>query len=187
MSLAQKYRKSLDQRCSMRFKTRHPDGDNYDGVVIHLAKSFIVIREVRDFDFDGIVVLPKRMVVRCRDGKYEACYNQILRMNLAIARLRVPRWLARCETIVDVLQNLMEHRIWPGVEILYGHPEKDAFYLGPIENVSRKTVGLKSYDAAGKWENTYSLEVAEIFRIEFDSNYCNHFNKYMQQSREPDE
>ena len=65
----------------MRFKTRHPDGDNYDGVVIHIAPNFIVVREVVDFEFDGVQVLPKKVIRGFRDGKFEECGNAIMRQN----------------------------------------------------------------------------------------------------------
>ncbi|MBK7994094.1 MAG: hypothetical protein IPK14_11925 [Blastocatellia bacterium] len=38
---------------------------------------------------------------------------------------------------------------------------------------------LKCYDASGKWEKVYKINYDEVFRIEFDSKYCNRFNHYM--------
>ena len=78
MSLAQKYSKSLAEQWLMRFKTKHPDGDNYDGVITHIKPAFVVLREEKDFELDGIIILPKRVIKGVRDGRYDRCCNQIL-------------------------------------------------------------------------------------------------------------
>ena len=172
------YRKSLEGRWSMRFKTRHPDGDNYDGVILHIGEQFVVMREERDFEFDGLIVLPKKVVRGVRDGEFERCANEILRHNGELARLKVPSWIGRCATISDILVTAAKRRIWPGIEMLF-NDGSTAFYLGPIESVSGEGFETRCYDAAGKWEKRYSLRWEEIFRVEIGSRYCTHFNKYM--------
>ena len=77
MSLAAKYRKSKEKRCCLRFKTVHPDGDDFDGVVTHIKQRFVVLREERGFVFDGLVLLPKRVIKGWRDGRFERCTNKI--------------------------------------------------------------------------------------------------------------
>jgi hypothetical protein len=52
-------------------------------------------------------------------------------------------------------------------------------FIGPITEVGSEQFSLRCYDAAGRWEKVYELRYDEIFRIEFDSQYCNHFNEYM--------
>jgi len=179
MSLILKYKKSLNEQWRMRFKTKHPDGDNFDGVITHIKPNFIVLREEEAFEFDGIIILSKKFIVGFRDGKYEQCANQILRENGAIKKLRVPRWLDSCETIPQALATMMRRDIWPGVEVIFNEGHDSAFYLGPITRIDDEQFSIKSYDAAGKWEKNYKLDYDEIFRIEFDSKYCNHFNAHM--------
>ena len=179
MSLAQKYSKSLAEQWCMRFKTTHPDGDNYDGVITHIKPRFIVLREERDFEFDGVIILTKRFIQGVRDGRYERCSNQILRQNGAMKKLRSPGWLDSCETIPHVYTSMMKRNMWPGVEIIFNDGAESAFYLGPITRITDDSFFLRCYDAAGKWEKNYELNYDEVFRIEFDSRYCNHFNAYM--------
>ena len=38
---------------------------------------------------------------------------------------------------------------------------------------------VRCYDATGKWERVCRLRWEELFRVDFDSRYCNHFNRYM--------
>ena len=179
MSLAQKYNKSLTEQWLMRFKTKHPNGDNYDGVVTRIKPAFIVLREERDLELDGVIILPKRVIKGVRDGRYERCYNQILRQNGEMRKLRSPRWLNSCETIAQVCASLMKRDIWPGVGTIFDDGAESAFYLGPITRVDEDRFFLRCYDAAGKWEKVYKLDYDEVFKIEFDSRYCNHFNAYM--------
>lgn len=162
----------------MRFKTTHPDGDSYDGVVTHVKHKFVMLREERDFEFDGHVVLPKRFIKGVRDGKVERCSNEILRDNAQLKKLRPARWLDSCATLPQVFAALKSRDIWPGVEIVYGK-KKSAFYLGPITESTDEGFSITCYDAAGRWEGGYELSYREVFRVEFDSRYCKHFNAYM--------
>lgn len=163
----------------MRFKTKHPDGDGYDGVITHIKPDFIVLREKESFEFDGVVIFPKKFIASYRDGKYDRCTNQILRENGAIKKLKTPRWLDSCETIPQVLATMMQRDIWPAVEIIFNEGRDSDFYLGRITRLDDAQFSIKSYDAAGKWEKTFKLDYEEIFKIEFDSKYCQYFNAHM--------
>lgn len=68
-SLAGKYKKSLAENWTLRFKTIHPDDDNYDGVVTHIKPDFIVIREKQDFEFDGAATLNFQSILRIAEVK----------------------------------------------------------------------------------------------------------------------
>lgn len=184
MSLAKKYQKSLTEKWCLRFKTSNPDGDNYDGVVMLNQRTFIVIQEMRGFEFDGVVLLPKKMIKGYRDAKFESCTNEIVRQNGAIKKLRIPAWLSSCETIPQVLIELMDRGIWPGIEQLKNENTLTAYYLGPITGTGDTGFWLTCYDAAGKWEKEYFLKYQNIFKIEINSKYCKHFNKYMKGQNE---
>ncbi|MCA1614200.1 MAG: hypothetical protein LC800_08665 [Acidobacteria bacterium] len=178
MSRARKYEKSLAEKWCMRFKTTHPDGDNYDGIVTHVKRDFIVLREEDDFELDGLIVLPKRFIKGVRDGKYDRCCNEILRENSELKKLRPARWLDSCVTLPQVFAALKRRDIWPAVEIMSG--EKNAgFYIGPISEVADADFSIACYDAVGNWEGIYELSYREVFRVEIESRYCKHFNAYM--------
>ncbi len=181
MTIAQKYQKSMDGCLSLRLKTRHPDGDVYDGIVIEIKRRFIVLQTVSDFEIDGIMVFPKRFIKGYRDGKFEKCWDQVLRDNNQIERLQSPSWLAQCNSIRDVLEELKRRDIWPAVEIVSNDGEDSWFYLGPIVLIDKDIFELLGYSADGEWEpiEVYEIEYDEVFRIEFNSKYCNHFNAFM--------
>ena len=185
MNLAQKYRKSKEERWCLRLKTVHPDGDTYDGVVTDIKRGLIVLREERDFEFDGLVVLPKKVIKGYRDGRFETCCNAILRNNGQIKRVRSPRWLAACDTVPQIIAALKRQDIWPGIELIVGDGNDAAFYLGPIVRVRKDGFSLRGYDADGTWEGVCDIKYDEVFRIEIDSKYCKYFNAYMQSKDGP--
>jgi hypothetical protein len=80
----------------------------------------------------------------------------------------------------------LKHRnIWPGVETLTNNGKGSAFFLGPLVDLGNSHFSLFCYDAAGKWEKVYSIKYSKIFRIVFDSSYCNQFNKYLKAYNKP--
>ena len=183
MSLSKKYKKSKDKKWLLRFKTSHPEGDHYSGVVTDIKRTFIVLRELRELEFDGILVLPKKVLKGCRDSKYEACHNRILRHSGSINKAKSYDWnpLIDINTLYDVVQKIRRNNIWPSVEILFeidGKLETD-FYIGPIIKIERYGFWICPYDGAGKWEEEYFIEFKEIFKIEFDDQYSSTFNNYM--------
>jgi hypothetical protein len=119
MSLIGKYRKSLNEKWCLRFKTWHPDGDNYDGIVTQIKSEFIVLREEKDFDFDGIIILPKKIIKGYRDGKNDQCCNENLRENGAIKKCHAPRWLNACETLKASDNKQDAERAWAKLVALY--------------------------------------------------------------------
>ena len=165
----------------MRFKTIHPDGDAYEAVLMCMKRLFVVLRIVTNFELDGTMIFPKKVICGCRDAKFEECYNDIIRNNQQIDSLSSPQWLHNCESIREVISELMQRDIWPGIEVLFDKDKvrRSAFFIGPIVEIKKNKFFVKCYDAAGKWEKVYPIRYDEVFRIEFDSKYCNHFNEYM--------
>ena len=181
MTIAKKYQKSKDGCLSLRLKTSHPDGDAYDGIVVEIKRRFIVLQTVSDLELDGIMVLPKRFIKGYRDGNFEKSTNQILRHNNQINQLRSPWWLAQCNSIRDVLEELKRRDIWPAIETVSNDGEDSSvFYLGSIVLIDKDIFELLCYSADGEWEEeVFEIEYDEVFRIEFNSKYCNHWNAFM--------
>ena len=44
--------KSLKKKWSLRLRTKHPYGDNYDGIVLHLSKEVVILHE-EESEFPG--------------------------------------------------------------------------------------------------------------------------------------
>ena len=177
--LERKFLKSLNEQCVLRFSTIHPEGDHYDGIVIAIKPDFIVVCVEQDWEFDGIQFFPKRSIRGIRDGKFEACANQIVRGNNALSQVVLPEWLTECHCLADVLQAMQQQEFWPAVETLADNEQDYIFYLGPITKLGKKSFYIHAYGADGQWEREHEIEHSDVFRIEFRSRYCDHFNNYM--------
>ena len=183
MGLQRKLKKSLDEKWCMRFKTRHPEGDKYDGVVLHLTKEFVVLGAECDFEFDGIHVFRRSAIKGYRDNKFDACCNQILSDNGQSKLFQVPSWLSTFETFHQLASMLAERDIWPAVEAVFADGGS-ALYIGPITEIKKNHFFLNCYDSAGKWEKEYRIDFNEVFRFEFGTKYTEHFNNYMRHQEE---
>ncbi len=179
MSKNSMYRKSLKKQWATRFKTIHPDGDCYDGVVVKENENFIVLLSEENFEFDGIVILPKSVIKGYRDSRFEKCLNRILCHNGQIKKVKIPTWLENCVSLEDILRQFNRRNIWPIVEILHDKKKDSSLYIGPILKGNHNEFCLHCFDASGKWEKKYIIQYKEIFKLEFGSKYCRYFNSFM--------
>ncbi len=182
MSLRAKLQKSLDEGWCMRFRTNHPKEDTIDGVVTAIRRDFVVLREERDFVFDGVVIMPHRSIIGFRDGKFERRSNEVLLHAGEMRRARSPIWLERCDSLREVLHELEQRDIWPGLEIVWNDEDDgtlSAFYVGPVLDVDDDSFHLHCYDAEGVWEDPYELAIDELFQLSIDDRYTKRFNAWM--------
>jgi len=179
MSLAQEYRKSLEQRWCLQLKTSLPDDDVYRGIVTHDRPRFIALASLVDFAFDGVEILPKKYIRGYRDSDFERCTNEIIRSNGALEGLTPLSWLDSVQTIRELLAEVHKRDIWPGVELLKRDANRTAFYIGPVLEVRKSDFDLNCYDAAGEWEKEYELPLRDVCRISLGDRYTTEFNRYM--------
>jgi len=173
-----KIAKSLTAKYCIRFATNHPDGDEYDGIVIHKTNTLVFISVVDDFEVDGMLVLPRKRIAKVRDSEYEECENRIIRGNSEIRKVKTPKWLNNIKTMKDYIKYLLKRKIWPIVEMI-DSDNNNSLYIGPLISAGNTSFTINCYDATGEWEQEYTLPYSEIFKVEIDSKYANHFNSYM--------
>lgn len=172
-----KLEKSLKKKWVIRLIPKHPESDEYDGIVLHYSKSLIAIKEYRDFKPDGIIFFPRRVIERIRDDDYEECENKILKMTGDIKAAKKMNWLSKINSLNELFIYCHENKIWPAVETVQNN--ESSLYLGPITKVTSSSIALHGYDATGKWEREYNIVNKDIFRVEIFSHYVDSFNKYM--------
>lgn len=163
----------------MRWKTRHPDGDTYDGVVVSLQRSFIIVQEELSFQFDGFQLLPKRSLKGYRDGLFEQTDNKVLKFHKETRAAGCPDWLKNCKSLSQVFDALRRRGIWPGIETLVADEDDFEFFLGQITESTATEVRVLCYKATGEWEREFTIPYDQIFRVEILSTYCERFNEYM--------
>ena len=161
----------------MHFNTNHPDGDTYEGIVVHMSKTLIIMNDVTDFTIDGIVCLPKKNITGYRDGDFEACANNILRFTNEISHLITYPWFEHVTTLYSLLIQLKKLNIWPAVETVID--DESWLFIGKLTEVTKEHIKMVSYSAGGVWEDEMTIDYAYIFKVMFNSKYVNIFNAYM--------
>ena len=151
--------------------------------MIHNGSSIVLIREFKDLSADGIIGLPKKSLAGIRDGAFELCENEILRRSGEIGSAKPVKWLAEINTVEELLHGLSKRKVWPGIEQV--KRRGPALFVGPIFHLEKDACNIYCYDAAGNWEDIYRIEFKNIFKIEFESKYLNHFNEYMRAVEKP--
>ena len=169
--------KSLKEKRTIRICTTHPDGDNYDGVVLHKTKEIIIFHEIIDFEFNGIQIFPLSFVKSIKDDKHDKCANKIIRHNGQYKKISRVNTFSKSVNITDCLEIIKKRNIWPAIEIVKG--KTSHLYVGPIIKIDDKDLLINCYDAAGKWECNYKLNINKIVKVEIKSKYLKHFNNYM--------
>jgi len=169
--------KSKNNMWLIRLKTKHPDSDEFDGIVLHYNNTNLVFCLYDNFEFESIMILPRKWISGYRDSEFEICTNEIIRFNKQIENIPGLGWLKEVNSIRDILIKIKEQNIWPIIEAI--HDDDSALYIGPITNVKSNSVEIDCYDATGEWEDLYDVRFSEIFKIEIFDKYSKHFNAFM--------
>jgi hypothetical protein len=172
---------SKRDRSIVRIEPAH--GASVDGIVLLNGKTLVALHVVEDFEDDGAAVIPKAAVESVRRGPYERCATAICRTTLRRGDAKRFQWLTTVRTLSDVVRYLHAHDIWPAVKVVY--EDRTLAYLGKVTKQSATSFSMWCYDAAGSWEREYELEYGEVVKIEIDSRYLRHFNRYMKRKRLP--
>ena len=172
-----KLKKLAKQNRTVRLLTRHIDGDKYDGVILSCKSNLVIIQNENDFEFDGIDVFPLKHIKGLRLGSLERQWDRIISQNKQIKKINRFHWVAKIDTLQEMIQECQRRKIWPIVET-QSHGSA-ALHIGPITQSDNKCFHMFCYDATGKWEKNYQLFYKEIVRIEMFDKYSKHFNRYM--------
>lgn len=165
------------QKRSVRLVTKHHDGDAYDGIVLACKPKLILLQIINDFKLGGVLALQTGFLKGLRLGRFERLLDKVIAQNRQIRKLKRIPWLMKVENIPQMILECHRRKIWPIVEMQSN--SKNAFFIGPITQVSEKEFNLFSYDADGKWEKIYRLPYKEVIRVEIFDDYSKHFNRYM--------
>lgn len=168
---------SKRKKLMIRIKTRHPDGDCFDSVVLENQKDFVVLQDFHDFESGGIVFVPKKWISGFRNGEFEKNFNKILRFIGDRKYIHPNEKFKKFKSFKEIFEYLKAKDVWPIIEIVF--KRSAVLYIGPITEVNDNSFKIYCYDANGKWEKNYKLNFRELFRMEIDSKYAKYFNKYM--------
>lgn len=175
---------SRDHKHLVSFRLNHPEFDFYDGVVLHFNDEIVIFHDFYEMDFDGIRILPRRFIKKVRLGKTQKTFQKVMVMNDGLKALSQKRWIKRIDTLKTALKILKRKRIWPCLDVI-DEDQNTAFFLGPLTKVKKSSFKIFAYDAKGRWEKDYTLDIGEIFGLNLFSHYGSKFNRYMEKFNPP--
>jgi hypothetical protein len=173
---------SLRARRVVTISTSHPAKVGFCGIVLATPKDLVVLNQVRDFEPDGFVVLPKAWIDDVRSGPFEKTQDEILR-DAGAAEPASASPFAGLEHLDQIADYCHAHDVWPVVEVIY--KGRASLYRGPVTDVSVHSFELFCYSAAAEWEKKYELDYEEVFKLEVESRHVRRFNAYMRKKGPP--
>jgi hypothetical protein len=162
----------------IRLQTKHPDGTAFDCIPLMESKSMFIVMEMTSFEPDGFVVVPRKWLLKIRDGEIERTGNSVIQHDRTIADVpKCPSEFAGTKTLAELMSRLQATNIWPAIEII--RKRKGIVYVGPITKVSANSFRMHRYSASGEWLDETEIAYKDLFKVEIESRYIEHFNSYM--------
>ena len=158
--------------------TDHPEGEEYNGIVLGVSDSLLVFQDTSEFELEGISVLPIEHIVEVRNSWRERVYDKVLLHHNKLTDLNQDTWIHKLSNLRDVLIAVKEKDIWPAIEILDGDDDT-LLYMGKITEVGAEDFTIYSYDSLGNWERETTIEYEDIFCIQIFNKYTERFNSYV--------
>ena len=152
---------------------------HFEGFIFEQNKHFVLMNDMRDFDYDGFVVLKKSDISKIRHTKNEKFYLHILKKEKIKKKIfKLKKKLSfKLSSLHNMMFQLKQLKIPIICEHLYG--KKDLFQIGTIQKVSKKKSKMRYFNARGEFD--YKLLVINhntLTTIKIDSPYTNIFYKY---------
>ena len=152
---------------------------HFEGFIFEQNKDFVLMNDMRDFDYDGFVVLRKSDINEVKHTGNEKFYLHILKKEHIKKKIFQKR--KQLDFHLDTLQNMMKQIKKLKIPIICEHLYKknDLFQIGTIKKVSKKRARMRYFNARGKFDfKLLSVEYKTLTYIRIDSPYTNLFYKY---------
>lgn len=138
----------------------------YDrGRIISESNDLILIETVRDYQFDGFLVLRQRDISKAFTSEIDSFIEQVMR--------KEGRW-TRIQTSIRKIplnnwRDLLTARLGKPVGI--ENERAETFFLGPIVAADESSVLIHHCDACGEWKEIERVQYRRITSVLFDDQF----------------
>lgn len=159
--------------------TEDADLGYYEGFIFEYNNDYVLMNDMRDFNYDGLVVFKKADIHEVKHTDNEKFFLHLLKKegikkNIYKKRKYLNFQLASMQEMMKSLKSL---RVPIICEHLYG--KKELFQIGIIKKVSKKKSKMKYFNARGEFDfKLVSVSYKSLTFIRIDSPYANIFYKY---------
>jgi hypothetical protein len=167
---------AIDRGEKVTLERRELSADAWCGLPLMMSDDFVLLRALRDFYFDGFVVVRLRDITAVRSGEMERFMERVMRAEGFFDNLRPPKPLL-LRSWRTVLEGVRAHYRFAIVEC--ENASDDGFYLGEIAEVDDDQMALFYIQANGVRDVVRTeIPLDEVTVVRFDDPYVNLFGKY---------
>ena len=159
--------------------TKDTDLEYYEGFIFEYNNDYVLMNDMRDFTYDGLVVFKKSDIHEIKHTDYEKFFLHLLEKEKIKKEIYKKRkdLKFKLASMQEMMENLKSLRIPIICEHLYA--KKDLFQIGTIEEVSKKKAQMKYFNARGKFDfKLVPVSYKSLTFIRIDSPYAKIFHKY---------
>ncbi|MGJ8678527.1 MAG: hypothetical protein ACSHX0_13515 [Akkermansiaceae bacterium] len=150
--------------------------ESIQGFVVDYDASYILFAYIYDFHADGFLILRREdlssMNCRATDAFQHSLLvaDQVIKTIDFSARLHPKGILAHLTDIpVDRVVILEDE----------SEDDNDIFLIGLIDSIIDKTIKIKCFSGAGRWDDDISeIDIDEVTSVTYSSNYTNSYERY---------
>lgn len=169
--------KSLKKKRPVKLLTNHPDGQSFEGIVIYLTKSLIVIREIKDLEIDGVVAFPRQAISNVIDCPVESQKKELMKRDSNERAEKMTKWLKKVKNIKDLIGYPYKSGEWVAVETV--RDDDSTVFVGSIQDFSGKTFCVSPSLVTDKRKKGRKVRYSDLFRIEIYSSYISSIRDYV--------
>jgi len=159
--------------------TEDTDLEAYEGFIFEYNNDYVLMNDMRDFNYDGLVVLKKADIHEIKHTQNENFFLHLLKKekikkDIYKRRKRIKFKLASIQEMMDNLKSLQ-------IPIICEHlsGKRELFQIGTIKEVSNKKAQMKYFNARGKFDfKLVPVPYKSLTFMRIDSPYANIFYKY---------
>lgn len=152
---------------------------SYEGFIFDYSDDYVLMNDMRDFDYDGLVVFKKSDIYEIKHTENEKFFLYLLKKEHIKKEIfkRKSKLKFKLASIQEMMETLKSLQIPIICEHIYG--KKDLFQIGTIQKVGKRKAQMKYFNARGKFDfKLVPVSYKSITFIRLDSPYANIFYKY---------
>lgn len=153
---------------------------SFGGIIVEQNEKFILMSDLNDFNFDGVVIVRKSDISNVKRSINESFFDTIIEkegIKQAIIQ-RTANLNFKLGDFTEMFISLKELGIAIIIEQLYANVSK--FQVGPVSKVDKKKVFLDYFNANGEFDfKPVTSKFKDITFVRIDSPYANLFFKHV--------
>jgi len=168
--------------CVKIYREVRDGSEDVYGVITGISNDFLQLAENHEFKFNGEVVFRQDHYESIRCSKFEKTIKKILLAENEITDNKPVKTQLDLKSWESIFSDLKKHDIHVIVDC--EDLEEAIFSIGAIGEITKKSVEVHNYDAAGKLDKKPTLvKFKDVTIVRFNDAYSKTFRKYLKQPK----